>query len=77
MTPLKDDHFEERCADIVSLVKNKTVYMPLFQMTLIPEGNPVWDKAGKMAELYGRYRDELKARRRLRYFGSGISGTWI
>lgn len=60
VTPLKDDHFDERCADIVSLVKNKTVYMPLFQMTLIPEGNPVWDKASKMAELYGRYRDELQ-----------------
>lgn len=36
--------------------------MPLFSMALVPEGNPVWDKAGKMAKLYARYRDELAHR---------------
>ena len=34
--------------------------MPLFSMTLTPEGNPVWDKVGKMAKLYARYRDALE-----------------
>ena len=33
--------------------------MPLFSMTLVPEGVPVWDKAGKMTALYARYRDRL------------------
>ncbi len=28
-------------------------------MTLTPEGVPVWDKAGKMAKLYAKYRDFL------------------
>ncbi len=33
--------------------------MPLFMMVLVPEGDPVWDKAGKMAKLYARYHDRL------------------
>ena len=34
--------------------------MPLFSMTLTPEGNPLIDKAGEMAKIYARYRDVLK-----------------
>ena len=60
VTPLKEDHFEERCEDIKNLVQNNVILMPLFCMTLTPEGNPVWDKAGKMAKLYARYRDALE-----------------
>lgn len=59
VTHLKEDHFEERCNDIVDLVKNNAISMPLFSMTLVPEGNPVWDKVGKLLPLYRRYRDEL------------------
>lgn len=61
VTPLKEDHFEERCEDIVSLVKSGAVYMPMFSMTLVPEGNPVWDKVGALVPLYARYRDALAA----------------
>ena len=46
VTHLKEDHFEERCQDIIDLVKRNVITMPLFCMTLVPEGNPVWDKAG-------------------------------
>lgn len=59
VTPLKEDHFEERCADIRDLIRRRVIQMPIFSMTLVPEGNPVWDKAGKMAVLYARYRDAL------------------
>lgn len=60
VTPLKEDHFEERCKDIVELVKTNVISMPLFCMTLVPEGNPVIDKVGKMVKIYARYRDELE-----------------
>ena len=33
--------------------------MPLFSMTLVPEGNPVWDKVGPLTELYKKYKSEL------------------
>lgn len=60
--PLTESNFAERCNDIEEQVKNNVCIMPLFLMALVPEGNPVWDKATKMAELYGRYRDELGKR---------------
>lgn len=33
--------------------------MPLFKMVLVPEGDPVWDKARTQCKLYARYRDAL------------------
>lgn len=62
VTPLKEDHFEERCEDIVKLVTSKAITMPLFRMTLVPEGNPVMNKVGPMVNLYARYRDALERR---------------
>ncbi|MBQ6823913.1 MAG: hypothetical protein IJP27_04615 [Clostridia bacterium] len=59
VTPLKEDHFEERVADAVSLVERGISTLPLFCMTLVPEGDPVWDKVGPMAALYTRFRDAL------------------
>lgn len=60
VTPLAENEFEGRACDIINEVKRKTFLMPLFSMTLVPEGDPVWDKAGKMAKLYAKYRDRLK-----------------
>ena len=60
VTPLKEDHFEERVKDIIDMQKQGVVLMPLFSMTLVPEGDPVWDKAGRMSRLFARYRDELE-----------------
>ena len=59
ITPFFEDHFEEQIEGIVADVKRGAYTMPLFMMVLVPEGNPVWDKAGKMAKLYARYRDRL------------------
>lgn len=59
ITPLADNEFESRARDIVAQVKRGAFLMPLFSMTLTPEGDPVWDKASKMAKLYARYRDRL------------------
>ncbi len=59
ITPLAENEFEKRADDIVAQVRRGAFQMPLFMMVLVPEGDPVWDKAGKLAELYGRYRDRL------------------
>ena len=57
--PLSLDHFEERVLDICESVKAGVYTTPIFSMTLVPEGNPVWDKVGKLAKIYCRYRDRL------------------
>lgn len=59
VTPLKKDNFEARVADIIDLYKRKISIMPLFSMTLVPEGDPVWDKVGPLVELLKKYKTEL------------------
>ncbi len=59
ITPLEENNFEQRCEDIIEQVKNGVITMPLMLMVLVPEGNPVWDKATKMAALYRRYSQAL------------------
>lgn len=58
--PMKEDHFEERCQDILEQVQSGVITMPLFLMVLVPEGNPVWDKVSAGAALFARYRDALE-----------------
>ena len=59
VTPLAENEFEARARDIITQVKRGAFTVPLFCMTLVPEGDPVWDKVGRLAETYVRYRDRL------------------
>lgn len=59
--PLAEDHFEERVADLIDQYKRRITSCPLFVMTLIPEGDPVINKAERFARIYARYRDALSA----------------
>ena len=59
MMPLVTDHFDEMVEDIKEQYKRGVTTCPLFIMTLVPEGDPVWDKAGKMCEKYERFREAL------------------
>ena len=59
--PLAEDHFEERVADLIDQYKRRITSCPLFVMTLLPEGDPVIDKAEKFCRIYARYRDALSA----------------
>ena len=59
VTPLSENEFEARASDIIKQVKRGAFTTPLFCMTLVPEGDPVWDKAGKLSKIYIRYRDRL------------------
>ena len=61
MMPLVTYHFDEMVADIKDQYRRKVTTCPLFIMTLVPEGDPVWDKAGKMCEKYERFREALDA----------------
>ncbi len=60
ITPLKEDHFEERLADIIRQVQDGVISMPLFMFVLVPEGTPVWDKVTPMTALYTKYRQRLE-----------------
>ena len=57
--PLTEQHFDEICADVREQYERGISTCPLFKMTLVPEGDPVWDKAGPMCALYRRYREAL------------------
>lgn len=59
--PLAEDHFEERVADLIDQYKRRITTCPLFLMTLVPEGDPVIDKAEGFSRIYARYRDALAA----------------
>ena len=58
--PLRDDHFDEICADVRDQYERGISSCPLFKMTLVPEGDPVWDKVGPMCATYRRYREALE-----------------
>ncbi|MBQ8879853.1 MAG: hypothetical protein IJY69_03305 [Clostridia bacterium] len=59
MMPLNVAHFDEICADIKDQYNRGITTCPLFIMTLVPEGEPVWDKVGDKCKSYARFRDEL------------------
>ena len=60
IVPLTEQNFDDICNDVIDQYKRGISTCPLFKMTLVPEGNPVWDKVSKQAELYERYREALE-----------------
>ena len=58
---LDEEHIDQFCADIEYQVKNKIATMPLFCMTLTPEGNPAIDKADLLCAVYEKYKAKLDA----------------
>ena len=59
--PLDEDHIEEYCEDIRFQVENGICSMPLFSMTLTPEGDPAIDKAEIYCGTYEKYKARLDA----------------
>ncbi len=57
--PLEEGHFEEVCEDIRDQYKRGISSCPMFKLTLVPEGDPVWDKVGPACKIYRRYREAL------------------
>ena len=58
---LNEDFLDEYCQDIAYQVKNGIATMPLFMMTLTPEGDPVIDKADIYCQKYEKYKKKLDA----------------
>lgn len=59
MMPLLEDHVEELCQDIKQQVEKGITALPLFIMTLVPEGNPPVDKVSEYCRVYDMYRERL------------------
>ena len=53
------DHIDEICEDISDQYKSGVCTCPLFMIKLVPEGDPVIDKAGIEAGKYILFRDRL------------------
>ncbi len=58
--PLNEREFDKICNDAKDQFERKISSVPLFKMTLVPEGNPVWNKVEKECELYSRFRKALE-----------------
>lgn len=58
---LNEEHINEHCEDIADQVKNKIATMPLFMMSLTPEGDPAIDKAEIYCRSYEKYKEKLDA----------------
>ncbi len=56
---LNEEHIEEYCKDVEYQVKHGICTMPLFCMTLTPEGDPAIDKAGMLCDSYEKYKAKL------------------
>ncbi len=59
MMPLDTDHLEHYVRDIKDQYRRGISTCPMFIMTLVPEGTPVWDKVGPMCEKFAKFRDAL------------------
>jgi hypothetical protein len=59
--PLDEDHIDQYCQDIAGQVRSGVATMPLFSMTLTPEGDPTIDKADLFCATYEKYKARLDA----------------
>ena len=57
--PLDELHFDEICEDVRDQYNRGISSCPMFMMTLVPEGDPVWDKVGPKCKLYRRFKEVL------------------
>lgn len=60
MMPLDANHIDELVADIKDQYKRGISTCPMFIMTLVPEGTPVWDKVGPMCEKFRMFKERLE-----------------
>ena len=59
---LDEEHIDAYCEDIAYQVQNGIATMPLFMMSLTPEGDPVIDKAELCCRKYEKYKKKLDER---------------
>ncbi len=54
-----DAYIDEICKDIIEQYRTGVCSLPMFNMTLVPEGNPLVDKAEKLCNSYKKYKEIL------------------
>ena len=54
VTPLLEDHFEERVADLIDQHKRNISLMPLFCAKIQPEGTPLWNNSKNLQKIQNR-----------------------
>lgn len=59
ITSLDTQHMNEIIADIRDQYRRGISSCPLFMIKLVPEGNPVWDKAEREAAKFAMFKKEL------------------
>lgn len=59
IVPLHSDDLDRICDDIVELVRSGVINLPLFNMTLVPEGNPPVDKARELTDRFLLFQERL------------------
>ena len=57
--PMYEDNFDKIIGDVVDQYRRNITTMPVFHVNLLPEGDPLIDKAEHYAKLSARYRDAL------------------
>lgn len=57
--PLRADHIDEICEDIVAQQRDGVSDIAMFMMYLQPDGTPPVDRATPQCEIYDRYRERL------------------
>ena len=59
IVPLEVENLECICKDIVQLVRTGVINVPLFNMTLVPEGDPPVDKARELTDRFLLFQERL------------------
>ena len=59
IVPLEVENLDRICDDIVRLVRDGVINLPLFNMTLVPEGDPPVDKARELTDRFILFQERL------------------
>ena len=59
IVPLEVENLDRICDDIVQLVRSGVINLPLFNMTLVPEGDPPVDKARELTDRFLLFQERL------------------
>ena len=62
IVPLEVENLQLICDDIEEMMKAEIITIPLFNMTLVPEGTPPVNKAGELTERFMLFQQELGKR---------------
>ena len=60
VVPLLIDHADEVCADLKELFNNNAIDSAAFIFTLVPEGNPPFDKAKELVSRFKVFQEKLQ-----------------